>query len=81
VTQDDTTRGHPAGAQPDRRPRLRVGLTGGIGSGKSTVAELLAGHGAVIIDADLLARAAVAPGTPGLAAVAARFGPEVLTGG
>lgn len=59
--------------------RLRVGLTGGIGSGKSAVADLLAGHGAVVIDADLLARAALAPGTPGLAAVVAEFGEGVLT--
>lgn len=58
---------------------LRVGLTGGIGSGKSAVADLLAEHGAVIIDADLLARQAVAPGSPGLAAVVAEFGPGVLT--
>ncbi len=58
---------------------MRVGLTGGIGSGKSAVADLLAGHGAVIIDADLLARHAVAPGSAGLAAVVAEFGPGVLT--
>lgn len=58
---------------------LRVGLTGGIGSGKSVVADLLSDRGAVIIDADLLARRAVEPGTPGLAAVVAEFGPEVLT--
>jgi dephospho-CoA kinase len=57
---------------------LRVGLTGGIASGKSTVADLLAGHGAVIIDADLLAREVVQPGTPGLAAIVQRFGPSVL---
>lgn len=57
---------------------LRVGLTGGIGSGKSAVAALLAGHGAVIIDADLLSRQAVEPGTPGLAQVVGEFGPEVL---
>ncbi len=56
----------------------RIGLTGGIASGKSVVAGLLAGLGAVIIDADVLAREAVAPGTPGLAAVKARFGPAVL---
>jgi dephospho-CoA kinase len=55
-----------------------VGLTGGIGSGKSTVAALLAAHGAVVVDADLLAREAVAPGTRGLADVVARFGPAVL---
>lgn len=58
---------------------LRVGLTGGIGSGKSAVADLLAGHGAVIIDADLLARQAVEPGTRGLAAIVADFGPGILT--
>ncbi|MDQ7993829.1 MAG: dephospho-CoA kinase [Propionicimonas sp.] len=58
---------------------LRVGLTGGIGSGKSAVAELLARHGAVIIDADLLARLAVEPGTPGLAAVVAAFGRDILS--
>ena len=55
-----------------------VGLTGGIGSGKSTVAAMLAARGAVVVDADRLARDAVAPGSPGLAAVAARFGPGVL---
>jgi dephospho-CoA kinase len=58
---------------------LRVGLTGGIGSGKTTVADLLAKHGAVIIDADLLAREVVAPGTPGLAVVEKEFGRDVLT--
>lgn len=57
---------------------LRVGLTGGIGSGKSAVAALLSLHGAHVIDADLLAREAVAPGSPGLAAVAAAFGGSVL---
>jgi len=57
---------------------MLVGLTGGIGSGKSLVAELLAAHGATIIDADILAREAVAPGTPGLAAVRERFGTSVL---
>ena len=57
---------------------LRVGLTGGIGSGKSEVSRRLAAHGAVIIDADLAAREVVAPGTPGLAQVAEAFGPEVL---
>ena len=57
---------------------LRVGLTGGIGSGKSEVSRRLAAHGAVIIDADVAAREVVAPGTPGLAQVAAAFGPEVL---
>ncbi|MGY4975780.1 dephospho-CoA kinase [Streptomyces sp. 900105755] len=57
---------------------LKVGLTGGIGAGKSEVSRLLAGHGAVLIDADRIAREVVAPGTPGLAAVTEAFGPEVL---
>jgi dephospho-CoA kinase len=57
---------------------LRVGLTGGIGSGKSEVARLLAERGAVVIDSDLLAREVVEPGTPGLAAVVEAFGPAVL---
>jgi dephospho-CoA kinase len=57
---------------------ITVGLTGGIGAGKSEVARLLAAHGAVVVDADALAREAVAPGTPGLAAVVAEFGAEVL---
>jgi dephospho-CoA kinase len=57
---------------------LLVGLTGGIGAGKSTVADLLAGHGAVILDADAFARDAVAKGTDALAAVVRRFGDEVL---
>jgi dephospho-CoA kinase len=54
---------------------LRVGLTGGLGSGKSTVGRLLAERGAALVDTDQLAREVVAPGTPGLAAVAERFGP------
>ncbi|MBA2418938.1 MAG: dephospho-CoA kinase [Nocardioidaceae bacterium] len=57
---------------------LRVGLTGGIGSGKSTVSVLLAERGAVVIDADQLAREVVAPGTPGLAAIVETFGSEVV---
>jgi dephospho-CoA kinase len=56
-----------------------VGLTGGIGSGKSTVARLLGDHGAAIIDADQLAREAVAPGSPALTQLVARFGAGVLT--
>ena len=56
---------------------LRVGLTGGIASGKSAVASRLAELGAVVIDADLLAREVVAPGTPGHAAVLEAFGPSV----
>lgn len=55
-----------------------VGLTGGIGSGKSTVARFFEARGAAVIDADRLAREAVLPGTPGFAAVVARFGPGVL---
>jgi dephospho-CoA kinase len=58
---------------------LRIGLTGGIGSGKSTVSGLLAERGARVVDADRLAREVVEPGTPGLAAVSEAFGPEVLT--
>jgi dephospho-CoA kinase len=58
---------------------LRVGLTGGIGSGKSTVGAMLAGHGALVIDSDALAREVVAPGSAGLDAVVDAFGPEVLT--
>nr|WP_300145882.1 dephospho-CoA kinase [Propionicimonas sp.] len=59
-------------------PAVVIGLTGGIASGKSAVADLLAARGAVVIDADLLAREAVAPGSPGLAAVVERFGAGVL---
>ncbi|TFB99401.1 dephospho-CoA kinase [Cryobacterium adonitolivorans] len=55
-----------------------IGLTGGIASGKSTVAKRFAEHGAVVIDADQLARAAVAPGTDALAHIADIFGPEVI---
>lgn len=54
------------------------GLTGGLASGKSTVAARLRARGLPVIDADLLAREVVAPGTPGLAAVVEAFGPEVL---
>lgn len=57
---------------------LNIGLTGGIGSGKSTVAELLVDHGAVLLDADQLARDVVLPGTDGWHAVVAEFGEEVL---
>ncbi|WP_433478521.1 dephospho-CoA kinase [Spirillospora sp. CA-142024] len=57
---------------------LKVGLTGGIGSGKSEVSARLAGRGALLIDADRIAREVVEPGTPGLAAVVAEFGEDVL---
>ncbi len=57
---------------------LRVGLTGGIGSGKGEVATRFASHGALVIDADQLAREVVAPGTPGLAEIVETFGAGVL---
>lgn len=57
---------------------LKVGLTGGIGAGKSEVSRLLVERGAVLVDADRIAREVVAPGTEGLAAVVGTFGPEVL---
>ncbi|MEU7580562.1 dephospho-CoA kinase [Streptomyces sp. NPDC041068] len=57
---------------------LKVGLTGGIGAGKSEVSRLLVASGAVLIDADKIAREVVAPGTPGLAAVVDAFGREIL---
>jgi dephospho-CoA kinase len=57
---------------------LRTGLTGGIGSGKSEVSQRLAAHGAVVIDADVAARAVVAPGTPGLARVVEAFGADIV---
>jgi dephospho-CoA kinase len=57
---------------------LNVGLTGGIGAGKSEVARLFASYGAILIDSDRIAREVVEPGTEGLAAVVAEFGPEVL---
>ncbi|WP_405897246.1 dephospho-CoA kinase [Streptomyces sp. NBC_00727] len=58
---------------------LKVGLTGGIGAGKSEVSRLLVGQGAVLVDADRIARKVVEPGTPGLAAVVEEFGPGILT--
>lgn len=57
---------------------IAIGLTGGIASGKSTVAEAFAQRGITIIDADIAARAVVAPGSPGLAAVIGQFGPTLL---
>jgi dephospho-CoA kinase len=57
---------------------LRVGLTGGIGAGKGEVARRLAAHGALVIDADQVAREVVAPGTPGLDAIVGAFGSRVL---
>ena len=58
---------------------LLIGLTGGIGAGKSAVAHRLAELGAIVIDADTIAREVVEPGTEGLTEVVAEFGPEVLT--
>lgn len=70
----ETRGGHePAVHQP-----LRVGLTGGIASGKSAVAGFFADLGAVVIDTDAIAREVVEPGTPGLARVVAAFGPQIL---
>ena len=57
---------------------LRVGLTGGIGAGKSTVAQMLVDRGAVVVDGDQIARELVRPGEPALAAIVARFGTGVL---
>ena len=57
----------------------KIGLTGGIASGKSTVSNWLRDKGAPIIDADIVAREVVEPGTPGLAALAAEFGDEIIT--
>jgi dephospho-CoA kinase len=61
------------------RAMKRVGLTGGVASGKSTVSRILDELGAVVIDADVLAREVVAPGTDGLREVVEAFGPDVLT--
>jgi dephospho-CoA kinase len=58
---------------------MRVGLTGGVASGKSTVSAILDELGAVVVDADVLAREAVAPGTDGLREVVEAFGPDLLT--
>ncbi|MET8010575.1 dephospho-CoA kinase [Streptomyces sp. NPDC005271] len=57
---------------------LKLGLTGGIGAGKSEVSRILVSYGAVLIDSDRIAREVVEAGTPGLAAVVAEFGPEIL---
>lgn len=72
---------HTPAARTVRRPTdraLRVGLTGGIGAGKSTVAALLEAHGAVVTSADEISRDLVSPGSDGLAAVVAEFGEEIL---
>ncbi len=58
---------------------LRLGLTGGIGSGKSTVARILAQQGAAVIDADAISRTATGPGGPAIASLAAAFGVDFIT--
>ena len=58
--------------------RLRIGLTGGIGSGKSTVAQLLVQHGAVLVDTDLIARQLTLPGGAAIEAIASSFGPALI---
>jgi dephospho-CoA kinase len=67
-----------AAVSGNRATMLRVGLTGGIGAGKSEVSRRLAAQGAIVIDADLIAREVVAPGTGGLAEVVTAFGPGIL---
>lgn len=71
--------GSPSGGSPSGG--VAIACTGGIGSGKSTVGALLAARGATVVDADIVARQVVAPGTPGLAAVVERFGEGVLDAG
>ena len=61
-----------------KKPMRRVGLTGGIGSGKTTVARLLTEAGLPVIDADRIAREIVEPGQPALAELAEEFGQEIL---
>ena len=73
---------HTPATRATRRPTdraLRVGLTGGIGAGKSTVAALLEEHGAAVTSADEVSRDVVSPGSAGLAAVVAEFGEDILT--
>lgn len=74
----------PRPVEPDavvpERPRVHVGLTGGIAAGKSAVAALLAERGALLVDSDVLAREVLEKGTPGLAAVQDAFGDRVITG-
>src|SRR5438046_9139794 len=78
------TPGRPAPAVPQPRGSteeslmILIGLTGNIGSGKSTVAQLLSERGATIVDADVLARRAVELGTPGYDKIVARWGTDVL---
>ncbi len=68
----------PVAGHPAALPRLRIGLTGGIGSGKSTVAGMLVGLGATLVDTDAIARSLTAPGGAAMPAVTAAFGPDVV---
>jgi dephospho-CoA kinase len=70
------SQGQGQGQDPNRA--LRVGLTGGIGSGKSTVARMLVDRGALLVDTDAIARSLTAPGGAALAAIAEAFGPEMV---
>ncbi|MDF3823014.1 dephospho-CoA kinase [Leptospira sp. 96542] len=73
---------HPASPHSTHdttRTPLRLGLTGGIGSGKSTVAAMLAQRGAVVIDADAISRATTSPGGAAIEALRAAFGPQAIT--
>jgi dephospho-CoA kinase len=67
-----------SGKSPDRTPGLKIGLTGGIGSGKSTVARMLVDLGAVLVDTDAIARELTAPGGAAIPALRQAFGPEAL---
>lgn len=62
-----------------KQQNFRIGLTGGIASGKTAVGDMFAARGAALIDTDLLAREVVAPGQPGLAAIVTAFGDDILT--
>jgi dephospho-CoA kinase len=73
------TRIHDPDPAPDARARLVVGVTGGIGSGKSTVAELFHALGAALVDTDAIAHELTLAGQPAVMQIAERFGPEVLT--
>jgi dephospho-CoA kinase len=65
--------------QAPRQARLRIGLTGGIASGKSLVADMFAEHNVPVIDTDIIAREVVAPGQPALDEIRARFGEQVMS--
>ena len=71
--------GHPCDPMAMVRVVIVIGLTGGIGAGKSTVAQRLAARGAVVVDADRIAREVVMPGQPGFEAIVERFGPGMVS--